>query len=293
MTLKHLHIFIVVFQQMNITQAAKLLHMTQPAVTRSIQELEKYYGIQLFERINHRLYRTPSSLELYSKAMTILELYDNLEKEMTQPEKMGLIRIGATLTLGNFVIPPLVAELQQLAPKLKIKVSILNSQTIQKAILNNELDIAIVEETIHSDYLSTQLLCEDHLCLILPFHHPLLSQDKIYLEDLMAYPFLLREEGSAGRSFLNHVFESKGLHLDPIWESASTQALIHGVKENIGISILPKKLVENALSLKIVTTKKIEDESFQRKNYIIWHKQKYLTQTLQQFISLCYKHIYD
>ena len=77
MTLKHLKIFVVVYQHMNVTRAAKELHMAQPAVTRSIQELEMYYGVRLFDRFNHRLYRTASANELYSRAVHIWHLSMN------------------------------------------------------------------------------------------------------------------------------------------------------------------------------------------------------------------------
>ena len=293
MSIKHLQIFVVVFQQMNITRAAEILHMTQPAVSRAIQELEKYYGIRLFERMNHRLYKTDSSINLYSRALAILELYDFMEKEIDGSNEKSNVRIGATITLGNFVLPTLVSEFKKSHPNITIRVHILNSAKIQQEILDNELDLALVEETPTSDYLSMELLTEDCLCLILPIHHPLMDKEKIMIEDLMIYPFLLREQGSAGRSYLDNVFASHGLHLDPIWESASTQALIKGVSKQIGISILPERLISQALKKNEITTRKIENESFQRKNYIIWHKQKYLTKTLLELIHLCHKHVED
>ena len=102
MTIKHLRIFVTVYQEGNVTRAASLLHMTQPAVTRSIQELENHYGIRLFERINHKLYRTKRGEDLYARALHILDSFDDLEKEFQNPE---IIFAGKKDLEKNYAIP--------------------------------------------------------------------------------------------------------------------------------------------------------------------------------------------
>ena len=111
MTLKHLRIFVTVYREMNITKAADLLHMTQPAVSRSIQELENYYGIRLFERINRRLYRTKESEEIYVRALHIVNSFHDMELEIKNWDEFGIFRIGASITLGNFILPVMVRQL--------------------------------------------------------------------------------------------------------------------------------------------------------------------------------------
>lgn len=288
MTIKHMRIFKIVYQKMNITRAAKLLHMTQPAVTRSIQELEKYYGVCLFERINHRLFCTESGNELYSRALHIIESFDDLEKGIKNWDEFGILRIGGSITIGNFIFPDVISSFQKLHPNLQIKVTISNSTNIQQAILNNKIDLGLIEENASAEYMTSQLLAEDHLCLILPLNHPLLDTPKIYLKDLIKYPLLLRENGSAGRTFLNHTFAFHGIDFKPMWESSSTQALVKAVSNGLGISILPEKLVLQDIASNIVVSRHIEDESFIRKNYIIWHRQKFLTHTAKDFICLCH-----
>ena len=98
---------------------------------------------------------------------------------------------------------------------------------------------------------------------------------------------MLREKGSAGRSFVDHIFESHDLVLNPIWESTSTEALVKAVGSGLGISLLPEQLVKDGLLSGRIVSRDVEEESFERTNYILWHKNKYLTQSINHFISIC------
>ena len=98
-------IFIAVYNALSITKAAQALHMTQPAVSRAIQEMEQFYGICLFERMNRKIYVTESAKELYSYAVHIVDTFDSMEQEMKNWDELGVLRIGSTITLGNFFLP--------------------------------------------------------------------------------------------------------------------------------------------------------------------------------------------
>ncbi len=287
MTIKHMKIFITVYQEMSVTRAAELLHMTQPAVTRSIRELEKYYGIRLFERLNHRLYRTESGTALYMRALHIAESFDALEKDLKNWDEAGILRLGSTITIGNFILPSLISDFQKKHPKLQLHVMISNCAKIQQAVLDNQIDLALIEGACGSDSIYSELLMQDHLCLIMAPDHPLNKASEIYMKDLKKYPLLCREEGSAGRDYLDNVFGFHRIPLTPAWESVSSSALIKAVAQNLGISILPEKLVREAIKAGSIVTRKVEDESFVRDNYIIWHKQKFLTPPVEKFIEMC------
>ena len=115
--------------------------MTQPAVTRSIQELENHYGIRLFERINHKLYRTKRGEDLYARALHILDSFDDLEKEFQNWDELGILRVGASITLGSILLPKLIQAFSALHPGLQIKATVSNTAAIQQGILDNTLDI--------------------------------------------------------------------------------------------------------------------------------------------------------
>ena len=109
------------------------------------------------------------------------------------------------------------------------------------------------------------------------------------MEDLVQYPILMREKGSAGRTLLDQIFAMHFLSINPAWESASTQALVNAVACGLGISLLPEQLVSADIASRKVISRPVVDEPFLRKNYLIWHKQKFLTQTAKKFIALCHQ----
>ncbi len=287
MTVRHMKIFIEVYRTENITRAAALLHMTQPAVTRAVQELERYYGVRLFERINRRLSVTESGKQLYAHAVHIVNSFDEMEKGLRNWDEMGVLRIGASITLGNFLLPDLTVQFKKRHPDLQIRVQISNGARIQQALLDNRLDLAMIEGAVSEEHLHTEAFTQDRLVLILPPGHPLCTARNIRLQDLSGYDFLLRERGSAGRTFLDHVFAVHGLALTPAWESTSTHAIIKAVHAGIGISFLPEQLVKEEIASGLVVTREIEDEEFTRKHFLVWHENKFLSPSAQSFIQLC------
>lgn len=289
MTIRHMKIFLQVYETENITRAAELLHMTQPAVTRAIQEIEHYYGVCLFERANRRLYVTESAKQLYAQALHIVDGFDMMEKGLRNWDEFGVLRVGASITLGNFVLPELVAAFKKKHPHLRVTAYVSNGLHLQRALQDNRLDLALVEGGAQLPHLHMEPFAGDRLLLILPPDHPLYSKEKVYIGDLTAYDFLLREHGSAGRTYLDHVFAAHGLMLTPTWESASTQALVKAIHRGLGISLLPQQLVDDDLADGIVVTRPVADESFSRRHYLVWHENKFLTRSARDFIQMAHE----
>ena len=289
MKIRLMKIFIQVYQTQNITRAAEQLHMTQPAVTRAIQEIEHYYGVCLFERINRGLYATESARQLYAHAVHIVESVDIMEKGLRNWDEFGILRVGASITLGSFLMPKLVAEFSKVHPNLKLKVRISNGRNLHELLCDNQLDIALIEGGVVDPQLCFETFAGDRLVLIMPPDHPLKDADVIRLTDLRDCNFLLREPGSAGRTFLDHVFAVHGMTVEPTWESVSTQAIIKAVNAGVGISFLPDKLVRTAIDSGQVATHEIADEPFYRNNYIVWHQNKHLTPSAKAIIEMCHR----
>ena len=285
MTLRHMKIFLAVYQTQHMTQAAQQLRMTQPAVTRAIQEIESYYGIRLFDRINRKLYITEMGNVFYNYAVHILDSFDQMEKGLRNWDKLGLLRVGTSIAIGNDLLPRVLVHFQKSHPFLKIHSIISNGETLQQALLDNQLDFAVIEGTINRTELSKRPIASDRLVLILPPGDTRVSQETLTLHDLIQDSFLLRDKGSVGRAFLEHVFAMHDLPLTPTMESVSTQAIIQAVHLGLGISFLPERLVNSAIREGIVATKTLSDEPFVRENYIVWHKQKFLTSSAQALMD--------
>ena len=145
MTVRHLKIFLEVYRNGSITRASERLHMTQPAVTRAIQELEHYYGVRLFDRINRRLLVTEAGKQLYAQALHLVDLFEHMETSLRNWDALGVLRIGSSIALGTHVLPDLILRFRADHPALRTQVTIQNGGALQRQLLDNRLDLAILD----------------------------------------------------------------------------------------------------------------------------------------------------
>lgn len=289
MTLRHMKIFVSVFRHNNITKAAGELHLSQPSVSFAVKELEEYYGIRLFERIGRRISPTECGKEFYGYAVHIVSLFETMEHKIRNWELSGTIRIGASITIGTHILPHLIRLYQPAYPDLRIEVTVNQSAFIERCIVDNSIDIGLIESrTDHTDLISIPFM-KDSLQVITPPDHPLLAFPSITLEQLSQYPLLMREKGSAGREILDASFSLCQVTVRPLWESSSTQAIVRGVAEGLGVAVLPDLLIQKDLNEGTVQTVPLA-YPLHRDLHIIYHKSKYLTDNLNDFINLCQKH---
>lgn len=287
MTVRHLKIFTEVYRAGNITKAAKQLYITQPAATRAIQELERYYGVRLFERVKRRLSVTEAGERLYAYAVHIIDSFDRMEKDLRDWDELGVLRVGASVTMGSLILPKVLKAFTAAHPAITVKATVTNGTRLQEMLENNELDLALIEGGIVNDNLTAEEFGEDRLLLILPPDSELLDREELRLEDLTAYPFLLRDKESVSRILIDHIFAGHGLTPVPLMESVSTHAIIHGVHEGLGISMLPEDLVRYSVESGFVATRPLADETFLRKDYIVYHKNKFLSASARDLTALC------
>ena len=238
-TIHSLELFISVYTTKNITETAKQYYCSQPSVSRCIKDLEEEYHTVLFERYHHKLLATPSADILYTHALRVLNSYNSLEQAMlTHNEK---IRIGSTVTMSNTLLPKYIQQYSKQYPSIRIEVSVSNGENIYQDLLHNAIDIAFIENMISSSEVVAIPFYQDELVLLVPNDHPFASQKEIPLSSLNDMPFLHREQGSALRQYLDEYFKKNHIHVDTLWQSRSTHAIIHAVESGLGVTILPKK----------------------------------------------------
>lgn len=289
MTLKHLRIYLEVYRFANITKAAEALFMTQPAVSRAIQEIEKYYGICLFERIHHRLYVTEAGKAFYTYALHIVDSFNQMESNLKHWDEYGTIKFGTSIAIGNSLLPSVLSQFKKMKPHLQVKAVVSNSKMLQEALLNNQLDFSVMEGGVIDPQLNAEVISHDYLVPVLPPDAPERNTVRP-LHELTKNPLLLREKGSAGRSFVDHIFAVHHIAAEPILESISTHAILNAVSAGLGISFLPEQLVRSSIQSGTVATCQVSDESFERDNYLVWHKQKFLTGPSIELMDCFRKH---
>ena len=279
MTLRYMKIFVSVYEHNSITKAADVLHLAQPSVSLAIKEMEEYYGTRFFERIGRHISPTGAGNELYRYALHIIKDWDHC----------GTLRIGASITIGTHILPLMLKQYQEIYPMLKITVIIKQSAAIEQLVLENKIDIALIEnQPEYADIMAIPFMT-DHLCAIVPVTHPLADKKWVTLEEVSAYPFLMREKGSAGREILDAGFELKNITVHPVWESTSTQAIVKAVSVGLGVAVLPYLLVKKDMEENHVCLLPFK-KPLKRNLNVIYYKRKYFTEQMKSFIDLCRKY---
>lgn len=286
MTLRHLRIFAAVYQEMSITKASKKLHLAQPSVSLAIKELEDAYHIQLFDRINRRLFITERGEAFYTYTSHILDLFEEMENSMIAPDIPLGISLGSSITIGNYLVPRTIAAFREKYPGCEVAVRIQNSQQIVQAVLKNELDLGLVEDKVKNDQLEAVPFMRDRLYFICGKDHPLAGKKMLTLETICGYPLFLREPGSAGREITDGLLKAHQIKAKVSWESVSNQALIRAVEVNQGISVMSEKLIGDEVKSGRIVILPLYPKAFERSFALIYHKKKYLTGALEELIKM-------
>lgn len=287
MTLKHLKIFVAVCNYNSVTAAAKRLYLAQPSVSLAIRELEEYYSVKLFDRISRKMHLTEQGKQLFNYANHIVSLFDEMEKEIKDWNSAGTLRIGSSITIGNYLLPELVKIFKRQYPNIQIQVTIENSSEIEQRIISNSLDFALIEGAIHNNPIVYETFMVEQLVLICSKDHPLCSFNEIEIGILKDYDFILREKGSGGRELFDSTMLLHGMEIKPVWESVSNEAIIKAVSAGLGLSVLPYLLVEKELKLGNLKQISIKNLLLKHQFHVIYHKNKFLTNAAKEFINLC------
>ena len=288
MTLRHMKIFCDVCDSYcNTTKAADKLNMTQPAVSLAIKELERYYGIVLFDRIGRRLQITPAGRDFLEYAVRICAQFDDMEREMKNWDTIGLLRVGASITIGSQFLSGYVKAFYHRHPGTEVQVMINPSKRLEKALMNNELDFALTEGNLHNPAMRYETYMEDRLSIIASPRSGLRQGQRLTWDEFKKQRFLLREKGSGTRTVFDNAAAAAGVSVRPIWESASNTALVNAVINGLGIAVLPHRMIQGPLERGLIITIGAEGMDFRRNFYIVYHKDKYLTESAKVFMDIC------
>ena len=287
MTLRHLKIFVTVCEYGSTTKAAEALYIVQPTVSLAISELEKYYKVSLFDRINQRLVLTEIGKELLVKAKEILSGFEDFESLATFSGQNPKVRIGTSLTLGQTLIPHFLHIIEKEKLNIQPQILIRQAKTIERELERGNLDFAIVSGEIFSPYLKAEPLSQDRFVAVCNRSYDV--PDSLTLEEFVKYPLLLREHGSSSRDFLEKAATEKGLRLTPTIDSSNNQALATALYFSLGISFLPSSYVSGHIARKKFKEITITDLTANQTNYLLIHKNKKLNACQQQAFDLIKK----
>ncbi|MCC9065115.1 LysR family transcriptional regulator [Flavobacterium piscisymbiosum] len=193
-----LKVFSAVANRLSFTKAATELYISQPAVSKHIQELEETYKTKLFERNGSKIALTPAGEILLKHTKNIFEIYREIDFDMSSfiNERQGLLRLGASTTISQYIISPVLARFHQKQQEIKVNLLNGNTEQIENALINKEIEIGIVEGQSKNQSIKYIPFLKDELVLVCNTENPLVKQNEISLEDLKAMKFITRERGS-------------------------------------------------------------------------------------------------
>lgn len=285
MTIRHLKAFVAVCENGSVTKAAELLHVAQPALSQTISDIEKYYNVALFNRINQRLVLTETGKELLQKAKEVLESFQGFEDLATNAVDMPAVHIGMSLTIGATDLPKIMRYIKNEYPFVKLSVTINNSFEIQQSILSGEIDFGIIEGNIVMPHFCCAEFKSDKLIIVCGRDFQIDSV--IDVRKLASQPLLLREKGSSSREHLESIFKRNGISSEPIMESISNQAIIVAAKENFGVAVLPQALVAKDVQKGKLKEVKLLDYELKRTSFVFWHRNKKFGSTQKAILDYC------
>ena len=288
MTLRHLNIFLCVCDENNMTRAAAKLHMTQPSVSQAIQELEEHYEVLLFERLGRRLFITEAGQRLLSYAQRTMSLHQQTELAMREFGQVYHLRIGASVTIGECVLIDLIQYMYEMNPKQDIVSEIHNTAELEKMLLQDELDLALVEGVIQSESLIAQPFLADELIFIASPQSSFLEKKEISLGMLKKMKFFVREDGSGTRDLFTKLMQQHAVDFEISGVYNNAETIKKAVIAGLGVSVISRRAVKNELARGELCSFNVADLSFKRDFHIVYHKDKYISKELQATIELCH-----
>lgn len=281
MTIRHLRIFVAVAETGQMSRAARLLYLTQPTVSQAVRELEEHYHTLLFERLSKRLYITEEGKRLLALAREILSRFDYLEEQMLETKEREHLRIGMTLTVGSCLLPEILRQLKGRHQKTEVYTFVGNTRTIEEKLLLGELGIGIVEGQVESGDLISIPKMRDVLVLACAADHPMAGKKCMGLAELEGQRFVMREKGSGTRALFDAYLEREGLSICNCLETDSVDIIRKAILYDGCMAVVSERLLRDQIQRGEIYAFYREDRGWERSFNLVYHKDKYLTPSMQ------------
>ena len=291
MNLNQLKIFYLAAKRSSLSAAAEELYITQPAVTKAIQRFQEFYELKFVDHIGKKLVLTDAGEVLYEIAEKIFEMESQAEESIKdfQQRKRGHIRILSSESFGDYYLPRIIIRFSKVHPLVRISMNILPTEQVVEntATLNN--DIGFISYPVENRKLVIKEVLEDQLVIIAPLKHALTKKSQLEAKDLEGQLIIMHETGSAPRSAIEDYTRKNNISVKIPLELSSNRAIKRAVEEGIGIALISRKVVNEEIQAKRINAIPLSDPSMKRKFYMVHHKDKYISESLQTFINMVFE----
>lgn len=292
-SLRQLEVFVAISRLGSVTSAADELCLSQSATSSALAEFERQFDLQLFDRLGKSLRINQLGQQLLPRAIELVERAHEIEAFLQGSTNFGCINIGATLTVGNYLATLIAAKFLQEHPESRIQLQMHSSETVVQRLLNHELDIGLIEGDIHHPDIEIQPWIADELVIFSAANHPLVNKSQVNMKQLLEQQWILHEKGSSTRETFDRAFQHHHAQLNIRLELEHTDAIKHAVASGLGIGCISRLALRDEFhqgSLVAIATPYL---GLGRFFYFLWHRQKYQTTGMREFLDLCKRYTAD
>jgi DNA-binding transcriptional LysR family regulator len=287
---RRLKVFHAVAKLLSFTKAAEALHMTQPAVTFQVRQLEEYFNTRLFDRTHNKVNLTPAGERVSEFAERIFDLYAEMENSVRDitGELSGALTIGASTTIAEYKLPALLGEFKNRYPEINLRLKVSNSEGIVSMVEHNVIDLGVVESPVSNKNLIVEVCHQDQLVVVAAPDHELVKRaTKVKAEEIIKYPFVSREEGSGTRDVIMQYLINEGVNpadMNYSLELGSPEALKGAVEAGMGITIISRSVIEKELKLKTLAALEM-DPPLNRPFSFVRQRQKFRVAVMEELLE--------
>lgn len=286
-TLRQLEVFLAAAHFENITRAAESLAMSQSAASSALRDLERQFDVQLFDRIGKRFQINELGQLLRPRAQSLLEQAQALEGDLKQHREAGQLKLGATMTIGDYLAVNLMADYMEATPGSRVTLEVGNTAQIVDRVANFALDIGLIEGELQHPDLEVQRWQEDELVVFCSPNHPYARRGKLSDKDLLEATWILRETGSGTRQTFDRAMHGLLPGLNILLELQHSEAIKRAVEQDMGISCLSRISLEDAFERGSLVPLSVPQRDWCRHFYLILHRQKYRSAGIKRWLDLC------
>jgi len=287
MNIHQVHIFNIAARTLSITKTAKKMHLSQPSVSIQIKDLEDSLNVRLFDRINRKISLTDAGRTFFEYSEKLLRLIDEINGVMNEFSSgdVGKLILGASSTVGIYVLPEFLGEFKELYPKAEIALNIQNRQEAVEQCVAGELDFAFMQDPPKHPDLQAEFFMKDELVIVCSPKHRWASLGHLTMKTLSSEPeaIILREEGSGTRNLIEYVLKRYGIERKVTMELSSSEGIKRAVEANLGVAVLSRNVIKNEVEKKSLVALPISDLNTKRDFFIVRNKKRKFLPLMMKF----------
>lgn len=276
-----------VAQQESVSRAAVQLALSQSAASTSITELERQSSCQLFDRAGKRLSLNALGHQLLPQAVALLDQAKEIEDLLNGKSGFGSLAVGATLTIGNYLATLMIGHFMQIHPESQVKLHVQNTANIVQQVAHYEIDLGLIEGDCSHPDIEVQPWVEDELVVFCSPNHPLAHSGSASMEALTQEAWILREQGSGTRLTFDQAMRHHRSGLNVRLELEHTEAIKRAVESGLGIGCISRLALRDAFRRGSLVAVQTPELDLARQFFFIWHRRKYQTAAMREFLDLC------